>query len=44
MRVDLYEISGKTYFSEITFYPCSGFMPFNSYEWDIKLGNEIIIK
>lgn len=39
VRVDLYEINGKVYFSEITFHPCSGFMPFDPIEWDYKFGN-----
>ena len=38
VRIDLYEIEGKVYFSEITFSPCSGFLPFNPPEWDLKLG------
>lgn len=39
LRVDLYEINGKVYFSELTFFPCAGFMPFNPKEWDRKLGD-----
>ena len=38
-RIDLYEIDGQVYFSEITFYPCSGLMPFSSPEWDEKIGD-----
>ena len=38
MRVDFYEINGKIYFSELTLYPCGGFMPFQPKEWDYKLG------
>ena len=41
VRVDLYEINGKVYFSELTFFPCGGFMPFNPPEWDEKLGSYI---
>lgn len=41
VRVDLYCIDGKTYFSEITFSPCSGFIPFEPQEWDEKLGELI---
>ena len=37
--MDLYEIEGKIYFSELTFTPCAGFMPFNPEEFDGKLGN-----
>ena len=28
LRVDLYDIQGRIYFSEVTFYPCGGFLPF----------------
>lgn len=43
VRVDLYEIEGKIYFGELTFYPGSGYIPFNTKEWDIKLGKLIEI-
>lgn len=38
LRVDLYEIEEKIYFSELTFSPCGGFVPFEPEEWDFKLG------
>lgn len=38
LRVDLYEVDNKVFFSEMTFYPCSGFMPFNDYKYDIEIG------
>ncbi len=38
LRVDLYQIKGQIYFSVLTFSPCCGMMPFNSDEWDEKLG------
>lgn len=41
LRVDFYEINRQIYFGELTFYPCSGFMPFEPEEWDTKLGNMI---
>lgn len=41
LRVDLFELNGQIYFSELTFYPCCGFMPFVPGEWDLKLGNEL---
>lgn len=41
LRVDLYEINGRIYFSELTFAPCSGFMPFEPKEWDDILGSWI---
>ena len=34
VRVDLYEINGKVYFGELTFFHFSGFMPFEPDEWD----------
>lgn len=43
VRVDLYEIEGQVYFSELTFYPCNGMMPFQPEEWDEILGREIDI-
>lgn len=43
LRVDLYEIQKKIYFSELTFTPCSGFMPFNPEEWDAKLGELLLL-
>ena len=41
--VDLYEVEVKVYFSEMTFYPCSGFLPFEPEKYDRALGDEIII-
>lgn len=38
VRVDLYSIENKIYFSELTFSPCSGFLPFEPEEWDEKFG------
>ena len=38
-RVDLYEINKRVYFSELTFYPSSGLLPFVPREWDYKLGD-----
>ena len=43
LRVDLYEISGRVYFSELTFSPCSGMMPFQPEEYDKKLGEMLIL-
>ena len=39
LRVDLYEINGHLYFGELTFYTCSGFIPFEDEEWDKKIGD-----
>lgn len=44
IRVDLYSVDGKTYFSELTHYPCAGYMPFEPEEWDYKLGEWIKLK
>jgi len=41
LRVDLYQINGKIYFSELTFCPCNGLFPFEPPEWDKKLGSLI---
>lgn len=41
LRVDLYEIQGKIYFGELTFYPASGFGPFIHPENDRLLGDWI---
>lgn len=38
VRVDLYTINGQVYFSELTFYPSSGLLPFESYESDKTIG------
>ena len=38
VRVDLYDVGGKIYFGELTFYPTSGFNPFTDYNWDLRLG------
>lgn len=38
LRVDLYQIGDTVYFSELTFYPNSGYMPFTPAEWDLRLG------
>lgn len=43
IRVDLYEINGHIYFSELTFSPCSGFMPFEPKEWDKKVGDWLVL-
>ncbi|MCD8038933.1 MAG: hypothetical protein LUE96_07610 [Lachnospiraceae bacterium] len=43
LRVDLYEINGCVYFSEFTFTPCCGWMPFEPPIWDEKLGDMLDI-
>lgn len=41
VRVDFYEVNGKTYFGELTFYHWSGFVKFDPENWDMKFGNWI---
>ena len=38
LRVDLYEVNGKVYFGELTFFHHSGFVHFEPSEWDEKFG------
>lgn len=38
IRVDLYEIAGNIFWSELTFYPGSGFSLFEPKEWEDKIG------
>lgn len=44
VRIDLYSVNEQVLFSEITFTPCGGTLPFEPAEWDEKLGNWICIK
>lgn len=44
LRVDLYNVKGKIYFGELTFYPASGMGAFVPEEWDEKLGSLLIVK
>lgn len=39
MRVDFYEINGKTYFGEMTLCHYNGFTPFDPEEWDYTFGS-----
>lgn len=39
VRVDFYEVNGKVYFGEMTFFHNSGFVPFEPKEWDEKMGS-----
>lgn len=38
VRVDFYNIEGKIYFGELTFFDSSGYAKFTPEEWDYKLG------
>lgn len=35
--IDFYEINSTVFFSEVRYYPCSGFLPFDLIEWDKKM-------
>ncbi len=41
LRVDLYNVQGKIYFGELTFFPNSGMGSFTDEEWNLKLGEWI---
>lgn len=41
VRVDFYEVHGRVYFGELTFFPGSGYEEFTPEEWDKKLGDWI---
>lgn len=41
VRIDFYEVNGKMYFGEITFFPGCGLEEFTPEEWDYKLGSWI---
>ncbi len=38
-RIDFYDISGRIYFGEITFFPGNGTEEFTPMEWDEKIGD-----
>ena len=40
-RIDFYEVNGKTYFGEITFFHWGGMKPFDPIEWDYTFGSWI---
>lgn len=39
LRVDFYEVDGKVYFGEMTFFHCSGLAPFHPEHWDKIFGD-----
>jgi hypothetical protein len=41
LRVDLYEVRGRMYFGELTFYPASGFGSFQPAAWNEIMGDYI---
>ena len=44
VRVDLYDVDGKVYFGEMTFYPWSGYVLFEPDEWDYQFGEDFELK
>ena len=44
VRVDLYNVSGKIYFGELTFYPWSGYVKFSPDTFDFEAGKEFELK
>ena len=43
LRVDFYEVDGKVYFGEMTFFHCSGFDGFHPEEWDTIFGSWVTL-
>ncbi len=44
VRVDLYNVSGKIYFGELTFYPWSGYVQFNPDKYDFEFGKDFELR
>ncbi len=43
IRVDFYEVNGKLYFGELTFYPASGFGEFHPTKWNTIMGDLVVL-
>lgn len=43
LRVDFYNIAGKIFFGEMTFFPASGFGTFTDENWDKKMGDWLML-
>ncbi len=43
LRVDFYEVNGKVYFGEMTFFHCSGMAAFHPDSWDRTFGDWVIL-
>ena len=43
LRVDFYEVDGRVYFGEMTFFHCSGFESFHPAEWDKTFGDWVTL-
>lgn len=44
LRVDFYVVNNKPYFGELTFFPLSGLGCFTPRDWDLSLGEMIMLK
>ena len=42
VRVDFYYVDDRIYFSELTFFPAAGFVPFEPEEWDEVFGDWLV--
>lgn len=43
VRVDLYNIDGKIYFGEMTFFHGSGYIEFEPHEFDFVIGEKFVL-
>lgn len=43
LRVDFYEVEGKVYFGEMTFFHCSGMEAFHPEQWDRIFGDWVVL-
>ena len=43
LRVDFYEVDGRVYFGEMTFFHCSGMERFHPEEWDQRFGEWVTL-
>ena len=43
LRVDFYEVDGKVYFGEMTFFHCSGMEQFHPEEWNRTFGEWVVL-
>ena len=43
VRVDFYDVNGRVYFGEMTFFHWSGMVPFVPSEWDRRIGEMLVL-
>ncbi len=43
LRVDFYEVDGRVYFGEMTFFHCSGMEKFHPEEWNKIFGDKVVL-